>query len=369
MVEAYYILLALILLITLPLGVKKRVFAYSRLESASDENKPLSYTPLAGMGKSKKNAIYLIWGLVLAFLVAICVGRDELMPDYLMYQALYDGGGQTNSRRDLEPSFVWITQFSPNFYILLFVYAFLSVGLHLYGIIRNAPNLWLSLGLYLGYTFVLHDMVQMRAAVSAGILLIGIRYIQQRNWKVYFLLCIIAYFFHYSASIFFFLYFLPKKNMNRWFWAAVLLLAMAFSVFGVQIGTFSRLLPFKFIDNYLRAYLGAKNFSESETGPARIAMCMLLLYMIMNIKKYQKVYPYATISVAIYTCSMLAYLLFGDIPVLQGRMGELLGVAGIFMWAAFPMISKRYYYLLCGIPILLAIYYAMGMYPLLAGEV
>ncbi len=359
MLFVYYIAFALIILLTIPLAGKRIVFAYS----TEPEN---SYSPLNGLKSSYKKMVYISFILIFGILVAQCVGRDELMADYLMYKKIYESGGQINTKKGIEYTFYLITKISPEFWVLLIIYAILSCGLHLIGILKNSPNIWLSMILYVGYTFVLHDMIQIRCAVAAGIFLISIRYIQERRWVIYYLLIALAICFHYSAIVFLPLYFLPKKKMNRVFWITILALALLFSVFEIKLGNILRYIPLRIIDLYLKSYMGSREYSEASTGPMRIIMCILVMYMIMNIKKYQKVYPYATISVGIYTCSLLVYLLFGDIPVLQGRLGELLGVSGIFMWAMFPMVNKRHYYLLMLIPLIIALYTSGTAYTLLS---
>ena len=47
------------------------------------------------------------------------------------------------------------------------------------------------------------------------------------------------------------------------------------------------------------------------------------------------------------------------------RLGELLGTADILTLAAFPLISRKYYYALLAVPIVFGIYNAMTGYALL----
>ena len=47
------------------------------------------------------------------------------------------------------------------------------------------------------------------------------------------------------------------------------------------------------------------------------------------------------------------------------RLGELLGTADILTLAAFPLISRKYYYVLLAVPIAFGIYNAMTGYVLL----
>lgn len=347
MLLTYYAIIAVIIVMTVSLASARLVFANTR--------KP-DFDALRGIKKSGRRAIYLLFALMTVMLIMLCVTRDETMNDYLMYERFYSGGEQTNKARELEPTFGMIVGLSPTFFFFLGFYALLSVGSNIYAIVRNSPNIWLSLMIYLLYYFVLHDMIQIRAAVACGLLLIGVRYITEKKWWIYFPLAIISFYFHYSASVFLFLYFLPKKQMNKWIWSAILVLALLFSFTNQQLGFIARFIPLGFVQNYLENYVGNRLFEAAVLGPVRIFKIALIIIMLFKLQTIRKSYPFAPVVLSIYILSNLAYLLFADIPVLQGRLGELLGVSEIFALAMFPMVSRKHYYLLCLIPLALALY-------------
>lgn len=358
MVQLYYIVFAMILILTLPMASDKIAFAHETLERDR-------FAPLGGVNKYIRVGMYVALGVVFAMLLMVCVSRSELLPDYQMYKNMYYGHGYAANGRHIEPSFVWLCQASPSFMSLLLAYALLSVGTHFWGILRNSPNLWLSMFLYVGMYFVLHDMIQMRASVSAGILLIAVRYIPRRRWYVYFPLVALAILFHSSAVVFIPLFFLPAKRMYRPFWMVLLGVCLIVGLSGVQLGKLVRFLPLEIVNNYLISYGGERFVTDSTVGPIRIFMVIVLMIMVYYLPQIQKRYPLATVCVGISICSQACFLLLGGMPVMPTRLGELLGTVDILTLAAFPLISRKYYYALLAVPIAFGIYNAMTGYVLL----
>lgn len=357
MVQLYYIVLALVVLLTLPMASDKIVFAHESLKRDG-------YAPLAGVNPYIRMGMYVALGVIFVMLVMVCVSRSELLPDYHMYKNMYYGHGYS-SNRQIEQSFTLLCQASPSFMALLTAYALLSIGTHYWGILRNSPNLWLSMFLYVGFYFVLHDMIQMRASVAAGILLVAVRNIQTRRWYVYFPLVALAVFFHSSAIVFVPLFFLPRKRMYRPFWMTLLGVCLIIGITGVQLGKLVRFLPLDIVNNYLMSYGGERFVTDAKVGPMRILLCVVLMIMVYYLPQLQKRYPLATVCLGISICSQACYLLLGGMPVMPIRLGELLGTADILTLAAFPLISRKYYYALLVVPVVFGIYNAMTGYVLL----
>lgn len=358
MVQLYYIVLALVVLLTLPMASDKIVFAHESLERDR-------YASLAGVNPVIRIGMYVALGVIFVMLVMVCVSRSELLPDYLMYKNMYYGHGYAANGRHMEPTFIWLCQASPTFMALLTAYALLSIGTHYWGILRNSPNLWLSMFLYVGMYFVLHDMIQMRASVAAGILLIAVRYIQNRRWYVYFPLVALAILFHSSAIVFVPLFFLPRKRMYRPFWMTLLGICLIVGMSGMQLGKLVRFIPLQVVEMYMESY-GAERFViDAKVGPMRMSLCVVLMIMVYYLPQIQKRYPLATVCLGISICSQACFLLLGGISVMPVRLGELLGTVDILTLAAFPLISRRYYYALLVVPIAFGIYNAMTGYTLL----
>lgn len=351
----YYAVIIAILLLTLPLGSRKLVYS-------ADPRMP-QYSPLNGLSRNGRHAAIAGAALITGILMVLCIFRPMTMPDIAMYEWMYDNGVD-KINKDIEPSFGILARLSPSFLVLLAIYALLSVGLHVYAIFRNSPNIWLSLILYLCYTFVLHDMIQMRAAVAIGMMLVAVRYLRERKWYIYFPMVAFAFFFHYSALVFVFFYFLPTRHLNKWIWSAVLIVALIAGILNMHFAYIAKYIPLKFVQGAFEAYMGNRNYVAVPLGFARFIKIFGAIVMLFYQKPIVRRYPMAIPVLIFYMASQIAFLIFADIPVIQGRLGEMFCAFEIFGLAMFPLISKRHYYLLWIVPIAVALYDHSAVAPL-----
>lgn len=348
MLEAYYPVLMMILLLTLPLGSMNLVY------STSPDIK--DYSPLEGLSESGRKMAWFGAAMIIAILVVLCIFKPEDIADRDMYRQMYEMGGGDRINRDIEPSFGMLSRLAPNFLFLLGIYAVLSVSGHIIGIFRNSPNIWLSLLIYLTYTYILHDVVQMRSAVAIGLMLIAVRFITERNWIVYFSMVAVAFYFHYSAIIFVCFYFLPSKHLNKWIWSALLIIGTIGGLMNSQFGYIAKFIPLEIVQNYFESYMGSKNYEASLIGPVRIFKVLLAIVMLFNQERIKESYPMAIPVLIFFMASQLSYLLLSDIPVLQGRFGEMFAAFDIYALAMFPLINRKHYYILWIVPIFLVVY-------------
>lgn len=359
MLESYYSVVFAVLLLTFPLASKK--LAYSSVTDVYD------YSPLRGLSSQGRHVAWFGAIAIIVILVILCVFKSENLPDTEMYRLMFDMGGGERINRDIEPSFGLLARIAPTFAILLLLYAVLSVSFHVFGIFRNSPNIWLSLLLYLPYTYVLHDLIQIRAAVAIGIMLIAVRFIVERKWILYFSCVAIAYFFHYSAIIFILFYFLPHKYLNKWIWSSLLVVATIGGLMNSQFGYLAKFVPLEIVQMYFENYMGSKNYTASEIGPVRIFQVICSIIMLFNQKKITEAYPLAIPMLIFFIMSQLSYMLLSDIPVLQGRFGEMFAAFDIYSLAMFPLMNRKYYYILWIVPIFFIIYNHMLVYGFIEG--
>lgn len=90
----------------------------------------------------------------------------------------------------------------------------------------------IGLCVYIARFMLGRNYIQIRAGVSYAILMIGIKYITQRDWKRYFLIVFIAYLFHHSAILAAPMYFITLLKPKRWYIYVCLVLAFAIGIFG-----------------------------------------------------------------------------------------------------------------------------------------
>ena len=128
--------------------------------------------------------------------------------------------------RDLGfPIFMKLTQvIYEDFTFYMFLTAILFMvpfGMLIYKYVKSYLGIILSFLIYFAlYTNIVNSF--MRQAVSLGVILFGIRYIINSDWKKYFSLLAIAFIIHASAILAFPLYFLPKWGSTRkWIFLAL----------------------------------------------------------------------------------------------------------------------------------------------------
>lgn len=352
MLEIYWVVVFIVLLMTLPYASRKLAYSYN-------PGRGIAYDALTGLNNGERKMSYLLSFAIFVILVLTCVNKPEYMADVSMYKTMYEAGGQENSHKSIEPTFGWITRISPTFMVLLLIYAVLSVGSHLLGIVRNSPNIWLSMMVYMLVFFVLHDIIQIRAAVACGLILVSIRYIYERKWYYYFPLILVASLFHYSALSFLPMFFLPRKRMIKWVWVGLLVISIFLSLFDMRFGLVTKYLPLKVVEMYVSSYIGNRNAAGTSGGFnwTYLVQSLVLIILVIRVDKIQKHYPFAPVCLALSIFSQMCYLLLGDVQVLQTRMGELLGVADIFTLAMIPMLNRRLYYLLFFVSLLLVLFH------------
>ncbi len=293
-------------------------------------------------------------GTVLTF---TCLLKPEEIADYSEYLRYYNfiSFGIGNSER-LEPTFLWIAGIAPTFPILILIYALISISLNLWVIQRYSCNIPVSILLYLSPYFVLHDMIQIRAAVACALMLWAITFIPSRDWKRYFTLIAIAILFHKSAIIFLPMYFLSGKKINKSFYTIVVIALLVAAAIHISIGLLIKYIPVPAIQAYYLSYTSSFWNAAPSVGVVIFGKCIMALWMIWKIENIQSVFPYAIISLKIFIASIACFILFTDIPVMAGRLYEATGVIDIYALAMFPLATPKWKKILVLLPIVFAFF-------------
>ena len=94
---------------------------------------------------------------------------------------------------------------------LFMTYAFISIVIHLPALWKLSKLPLLTLTIYISYYYMMHEMVQMRAGVAAGLFLWAIYFYVEKK-KLMSLACIlVGFLFHYSAAAGLVLFLLKDK--------------------------------------------------------------------------------------------------------------------------------------------------------------
>lgn len=298
----------------------------------------LSLASVSLFDKDKDKLVISIYVTAVAMMVLLAafkpIGIDA---DSLTYLDHYNG----STKVDIEYSCLLICDIardvfqSPQF--IFVIYALLAIPIKAYGTTRMTDLWFVSLLVWLSNYFILHDLTQIRAAVSAGIFIYSL-YFLQHGERLKYLLCItIACFFHLSAILLFFLVFLGNKPLSRtWkiLLAVVPMLGYLLAFFKIDLIVY---VPIPYIQERVEIYEEARDIAQSVMDEInifnavyliRVLMYYLLLWKGDIISQHVKNYP---LLIKIFSLSIICYTAFSFLPVLAFRTSELLGVVEILL--------------------------------------
>ena len=293
---------------------------------------------------SEKRILYIVLG----FVMILIAGLREVgsTPDSASYEEMFyakEGDLMVLLR---EPSFTFIVDMLHSLALgvnaLFFVYAILSIPLHLTFFWKVSKLPFLTLTIYLSYYYMMHDLVQIRCAVASGLFLWAI-YLYVEKKKVYALVCILlGILFHYSAAaglvIFMFSNRLPQ--WQRWVLYAIVPVGLVayFTHFDV-----SMLIPDELGGLKLMKYrnMRDKGIEDDQQGwrleiNILIWMNFVLYYASIYYHDYLvKHMKHVTIAIKLQAVGFLfLFFAYSISKVLGNRMNDYFSVVSILLWTA-----------------------------------
>jgi len=152
---------------------------------------------------------------------------------------------------DLGLSYLWV----------FVIFAIIAIGLKFVAISRLTDFTFLSVLVYYGNYFILHDMTQIRAGVASAILLLCIPQIEKRNLSGFLLLISVGILFHYSTIIFLPAYFLSSTKINKKLYLSLLFIPFVFYFSKFNIFSVLQIFNLGFISEKIEIY---NNLLESD---------------------------------------------------------------------------------------------------------
>lgn len=290
---------------------------------------------LHSFSQKHRRALYVAVFFILFFFAASrgqYVGRD-----YGVYTEIF---GEFISSRNYftaeniafyEPAFFIIPAiarliFGTGYIIASFVFfAFLGVFFKLKATYLS-NSFFLSVALYAGSFFLLHEMTQIRVGVASGILLMGIRYIKQKNLGKFLLIILCACFFHYSSILFLPVYFLSDKPIFRIKYVILLILAYAIAISKInvlEVVNLGSLSPK--LELYNKLANKGQNANINIFNIGSLVNVFILLILLSRANFLANFNKYFILMFKIYFLSIFLYLILSPMPVLAIRTSELFG--------------------------------------------
>jgi len=316
--------------------------------------------------KYKKNDIIFVCLVFLLIVVAGFrpVGLDADSENYANFLKL---NADTLSILTKEPGFWLVTKvnmlfFNGNITSFFFIFAAIAMSIKAYAIRKLSPFPLCALYAYFCVYFILHEMTQIRVAVAAGIFLLSVSDVYERNFKGFLFKVLLACMFHYSALVMVFAYFINLKKINRYFYFALPFLgiflafktALLLNLLSSYINFLPAILSLKiqlYIDQLnegRRAGLNLFNFYYTTI----LIFYYVLLFNIGKLKCQYDLMFFKMLSFSLFAFYSLSFL-----PVLSFRIAEFFGIFVVFLFAHFFTIYKEKQLVFCLTVVWLAAYF------------
>ncbi|EOV2664394.1 EpsG family protein [Enterobacter ludwigii] len=293
--------------------------------------------------------IFLFSITFILFLIAAFrpLGIDN---DSLTYEneivAFYKGNSEIKEPIFIAFSYISEKLFNENTRIVFILYAALAVFFKTYAIAQYSKKIILSLVVYAGMFFILHEMTQIRVGLASSFFLLAIPDLIKGNRKRYTIKILLACLCHFSAVILLPLVFLSPKKIN---FSLIFLSPLIMLIFILFIGdmnpiliSFFKYLPEPLSTKAISYIVGVEQFGRfdevnifSKFTLSAFAFFILYLYACSK----SNVTADDIIFLKLFSIMLTAYYLFSSVPVLASRTFELFAVSFIF---SLPIIATKF---------------------------
>ena len=278
-------------------------------------------------------AQYFYFGFGIILLIIVAFRGEGVDKDYLNYKDEFLSNSEIPFI--IEPSFIflkWIvrTYLNSNIFIFFFAYAILGIGLKMYAIKQLSKHLLASLLIYMSYSFILHDMTQIRASVAVGFFLLSIKPLQERNGIKFIVFSSLAIAFHFSAAILPLVWFLNPNKIN----VKTYLIAIVASYI---LSAYSSTIVSKLFDYAPEGPLQLKllAYEDDNSGVLNVynvwqlMRCALSVLFLLKIDFLKRQSEYAVLLVKIYVISACSFVILSNNPALAGRTSDMFSIVDI----------------------------------------
>lgn len=259
------------------------------------------------------------------FLILVAVTRPEETADTDNYTYSFAQGVASGR---MEPMFSFIVSiahlFSAPVAVGFFIYASLSVIPRLYNMKKYSVNIFASIMIYLSYCYIAQDIVAIRSGVASALLLVAVDYKFQKRYNYMFSVICIASLFHYTALVFFILFFINAEKKQRLIYLLLLIGCYLLYYIDFDIRVFFPYLQYlTFLEHNLSSYSNSTEVVFGTlNGPQILRITTCVFFWIFVDRIYRK-NTYSLTYLKIFTISLCMYPFFSSINTMGGRMYEM----------------------------------------------
>lgn len=218
--------------------------------------------------------------------------------------------------------------------------AFLSIPIKTHFILKYSTIPVLSVLLFYSRLFIISDFGQIRQGLALGIILLSYPNLHRQELSKFSLKIVLAMLIHFTAFIFFPIYFIARKRINPKVQVAVLFIGFIIASVDLKlilISLFSKILPGGIAEKLLfysetEDFLGL-TFSIFLRGGIVLICLIYYRQKILENKHYEYVYN-------IYFWGFIFYLVFNSLPQLGGRGAFYFQQFEILLFPILILVSK-----------------------------
>lgn len=298
--------------------------------------------------KKEEQIRFLFISAGILLLMVAAFRKPGLDRDYLGYLEYYKNVLHHSFTR-VEPSFILITHtvdklFKNNIYLFI-IYALLGVSVKFIAIDRLTSLRLLSVLIYFSGFFLLFEMTQIRAGVSAGLLLLCIEPIKERQIGKFLILATLASLFHYSALSIFPLYFLKGDNMNLKLYVFLIPISYIIYYSKVNLFFFTNYIPIPLVQIKMSSYFHHASVDSTINvfNMVHLSRCVLAYLFLWKWRIMSETNVYSVILIKIYIIALFIFVAFGSVPGFSSRISELMMIVEIILIPYLTIIMKPKY--------------------------
>lgn len=249
-----------------------------------------------------------------------------------------------------EPTFIYISRtllaLGGTLPALFFVYAIISIPTRMVATYKLTPFIFTALLIYIPVYFEVQDLVQIRAAAAAALLMTAIFALGKGQRLIAALLVLTASTFHYSSLIFIPYLIIGNHDIGRNI-RKILACAIpiCFVLFLLHIDLFA-FIPSSSLSAKVDFYketvgLGPQDYTlQPYIDPiflSKVSVFYITLYYYDTLKQQC---PHLPLLIWLSFGSLFLYLLLGTIPVLSERLSQLIGITDPILFVSLLYIVR-----------------------------
>lgn len=295
------------------------------------------------IGTIRINAVFTVL-VVLSIFLGL---RGHVITDFVNYYSFYKTLDPSCVSDEIfsgafEPGFILYTSLCKkiidNYFIWIFFSALIDVLL-LYVIFkRYSSNVILSFIVFISFMGILLEFNLLRNSKAIMFFLLSLKYVETKNFIKYSFLNILGMLFHFSAILYFPLYFILNRRINKKLVWIVFGLLTLLSFIGYPMS--SNLFGFVGLDSILdyekwQNYLEISNNYGFSFGFIERAVSFIIFTL--TIDKLERIGSYNRVFYNCFIFYYFSFLIFSDNPVLTQRMPMLFIFA---YWILYPNVIQ-----------------------------